>query len=186
MISTGKTCRAGADNRDLFLAWWLTRDLYFAAVVLIGSQTLQVANGDRFIDVTAAAGVFTPVRANSAQYAGQRQILHDNFQGFLVFAHFDHVDIALNVQTAGARQATRGFIAFFDGKSPGNRLGILFIGSFFGDKILLVFIRKIDGADLDTLTAAGAFGKVDVAGVFTNPGLEVSGFTVQCKQLAFG
>jgi hypothetical protein len=112
--------------------------------------------------------------------------MHDNFQGFFVFAHFDHVDIALNVQTAGARQATRGFIAFFDGKSPGDCLGILFIGCFFSGEILLIFIRKIYGADLDTLTAAGAFDKVDVAGFFANPGLEASRFTVQRKQLAFG
>jgi hypothetical protein len=92
----------------------------------------------------------------------------------------------LNVQTAGARQATRGFIAFFDGKSPGDCLGILFIGCFFSGEILLIFIRKIYGADLDTLTAAGAFDKVDVAGFFANPGLEASRFTVQRKQLAFG
>jgi hypothetical protein len=92
----------------------------------------------------------------------------------------------LNVQTAGTRQATRGFIAFFDGKSPGDCLGILFIGCFFSGEILLIFIRKIYGADLDTLTAAGAFDKVNVAGLFANPGLEASRFTVQRKQLAFG
>jgi len=92
----------------------------------------------------------------------------------------------LNVQTAGTCQATRGFIAFVDGKSPGNCLGILFIGCFFSGKILLIFIRQIYGADLDTLTAAGAFGKVNVAGLFANPGLEASRFTVQCEQFAFG
>jgi hypothetical protein len=92
----------------------------------------------------------------------------------------------LNVQTAGTCQATRRFIALFDGKSPGNCLGILLIGCFFSGKIFLIFIRKIYGADFGTLTAAGAFGKVNVAGIFANPGLEASRFTVQCKQFAFG
>jgi hypothetical protein len=92
----------------------------------------------------------------------------------------------LNVQTTGTRQAARGFIAFFDGKSPGNCLGVLFIGCFFSGKILLIFIRKIYRADLDTLTAAGALGKVNIAGIFADAGLEISRFTIQCKQLAFG
>jgi hypothetical protein len=92
----------------------------------------------------------------------------------------------LNVQTAGAGKTARGSVAFIDGKSPGNCLGILFIGCFFGSEILLIFIRQINRADLGAFTAAGAFGKVNVAGLFADPGLEVSRFTVECEQFAFG
>jgi hypothetical protein len=107
-------------------------------------------------------------------------------QGLFVFAHLDHIDIALNIQTAGTCQTTGGFIAFIDGKSTGDGLGILFIRRFFGGKIFLIFIRKINGADLGTFTTAGAFSKVNVAGLFADAGLEASRFTVQCKQFAFG
>jgi hypothetical protein len=62
----------------------------------------------------------------------------------------------------------------------------LFIGRFLGGEILLIFIRKIHGADLGAFTAAGAFGKINVAGLFADPGFETSRFTVQCKQFAFG
>jgi hypothetical protein len=50
----------------------------------------------------------------------------------------------------------------------------------------LVFIRQIDGADLGAFTAAGAFGKVNVAGLFADPGFEVSRFAIQSEQFAFG
>jgi hypothetical protein len=126
------------------------------------------------------------MRTNPSKHAGQRQIPHDNFQGFFVFAHLDHVDIALNVQSAGTCQTAGGFIAFINGKSTGDSLGILFISSFFSGEIFLIFIRKINGADLGTFTATGAFGKVNVAGLFADPGLEASRFTVQCEQFAFG
>jgi hypothetical protein len=100
-------------------------------------------------------------------------------------AHLDHVDIALNIQTAGTCQTARGFIAFIDGKSTGNGLGILFIRRFFGGQIFLIFIRKINGADLGAFTTAGAFGQINVAGLFADPGLEAPRFTVQCEQFTF-
>jgi hypothetical protein len=138
------------------------------------------------INIAAAAGVFTPMGANPAQHTGQRKILHDDIQSLLVFAHLDHVDIALHVQTAGTCQAAGGLIAFIDGKSTGYGLGILFIRRFFSGEIFLIFIRKINRADLGTFTAAGALGKINVAGLFADAGLEASRFTVQCEQFAFG
>jgi len=62
----------------------------------------------------------------------------------------------------------------------------LLVSGLFGGQALLVFVRKIDGADLGAFPAAGAFGKIDVAGLFADPGLEVSRFTIQGEQFAFG
>ena len=186
MIGAGKSRRTGADNCDLFLAWWSALDLYFPAVIPVGGQTFQVANGDRFIDVTAAAGVFTSMRANPAQYTGQRQILHNDFKGFFVLAHLYHVDIALHVQTARACQAAGGLVAFLNGESAGDSLGILLISRLFSAETFLIFIRKIDRTDLGAFAAAGALGKINIAGLFADPGLEPSRFTFQCEQFTLG
>ena len=117
--------------------------------------------------------------AYSAQHTGQRQILHDDFKGLFVLALLDHVDIALNIQTAGTGQTAGGFIAFVNRKSAGNGLGILFVGRFLGGQTFLVFIGQIYGAHLGALTAAGAFVKINIAGVFSNPGFEISRFALQ-------
>jgi len=55
----------------------------------------------------------------------------------------------------------------------------LFIGGFFRGKTFLVFIRKFDGADLGAFTTAGAFVKVNVAGLFADPGFEISRFAIK-------
>ena len=61
----------------------------------------------------------------------------------------------------------------------------MFISGFFRSETFLIFIRKIDGADLGALTTAGAFVKVNVAGLFPNPGLEISRFAFKFQQFAF-
>jgi hypothetical protein len=61
----------------------------------------------------------------------------------------------------------------------------LFIGGFFRGKTFLVFIRKINGANLGAFTTAGAFVKVNKTGLFANPGLEFSRFAFEFYQFAF-
>jgi hypothetical protein len=51
---------------------------------------------------------------------------------------------------------------------------------------LLIFIRKVNRTDLGAFAAAGAFGKVDIAGLLADFGLEPSRFTFQCEQFASG
>jgi hypothetical protein len=73
-----------------------------------------------------------------------------------------------------------------DGESAGDSLGILLIGRLFSAETFLIFIRKIDRTDLGAFAAAGALGKIDIAGLFADPGLEAPRFTVQREQFAFG
>ena len=95
--------------------------------------------------------------ANPAQDTGQRQILHDDFKGLLVFAFLDHVDIALHIQPAGTRQPAGGLVAFVNSKGAGNGLGILFVSRFFRGQTFLILVGQIYGADLGALPAARAF-----------------------------
>ncbi len=117
--------------------------------------------------------------ADSAQHTGQRKIFHDDFKGLFVLAHLDHVDIALNIQTAGTGQTAGGFVAFVNGKGAGNGLGILFVGRFFRGQAFLILIGQIYGAHLGALSAARAFVKINIAGVFSNPGFKISRFALQ-------
>jgi hypothetical protein len=68
-----------------------------------------------------------------------------------------------------------------DGVSAGDSLGILLISRLFSAEIFLIFIRKIDRTDLGAFAAAGALGKVDIAGLFADPGFEPSRFAFQCE-----
>jgi hypothetical protein len=43
----------------------------------------------------------------------------------------------------------------------------------------LIFIRKINWANLGAFTTAGAFGNVNISGRFTDPGFEPSGLAFQ-------
>jgi len=62
----------------------------------------------------------------------------------------------------------------------------LFVSGFLEGKTFLIFIRKINRADLGAFTTAGAFGKVNIAGVFPNPGLETTRFAFKLQKFAFG
>ena len=78
LIRAGKSRRAGADNRHLLVSGRQTVDLNFPAVKFIGSQTLQIPDGDRFFNFTPPAGVLATVGAYSPQDTRKRQILHDD------------------------------------------------------------------------------------------------------------
>jgi hypothetical protein len=73
-----------------------------------------------------------------------------------------------------------------DGESAGDSLGILLISRFFSAETFLIFIRKIDRTDLGAFATAGALGKVNIAGLFADPGLEASRVAFQCEQFTLG
>ena len=116
---------------------------------------------------------------NPAQHTGQRQILHDDFKGLFVLALLDHVDITLDIQPAGTCQTARGLVAFINRKGAGNGLGILFVGRFFRGQAFLILVRQIYGAYLGALTAARAFVKINIAGIFSDAGFEIARLALQ-------
>jgi hypothetical protein len=121
------------------------------------------------------------VGTNASQHTGQRQVFHDNFQGFFVFTDFDHVDVALHVQAARTGQTTGCFVAFFNRKGTRDSLGIFLVSCLFGGKTFLIVIRQINRANRGTFTAAGAFGDVYIASIFSKASLKVSLFAVKIQ-----
>jgi hypothetical protein len=82
--------------------------------------------------------------------------------------------ISLNIDSRRTCQATGGFIGFLNGKGTGNCLGVLFIGGFAVAESLVVLIGQSNRADFGTVTATGAFGGIDVPGLFGDEGLEIA------------
>ena len=72
-------------------------------------------------------------------------------------------------------QSTGRVVSLLDGIRAGNRLGILFEGGLLGTQTFVVFARKIHRTDRGALTTAGTLVKINVAGVLTYPGLEITG-----------
>ena len=174
MIGRRKAGRARTDDGHLFITWRQTIDLNLARIELIGGQAFQIPDGNRLIDLTAPAGVFAFVRANPPQDAGQRELLHNYFQGFFVLALLDHLDIALNIQSGRACQTTGGSVCFLNGKGSRDRLSVHFIGRLFIRKTFVVFVGEFHGTDLDTFPATRALGQIHKARLLPNPGLKVS------------
>jgi hypothetical protein len=123
--------------------------------------------------IAAAAGIFTPVGANTPQHTGKRQVFHYDLQGFLVPALLDHLNVALHIQAARARQTARRFVCLLDGISAGNGLSVLLESGLFGCQTFVIFARQIYRTDCGALTTAGAFIKIYIAGVFTNAGFKI-------------
>ena len=126
------------------------------------------------------------MRADAAQHAGKRKVFHDDLQGFLVLALLDHLYIALHIQAARTCQTTRRLVCFLNGISAGYGLGVLLESRFFGCQPFVVFARKIYRADRGTLTTAGTFIKINVAGILTNPGFEITGFAFKIQKFTIG
>ena len=66
--------------------------------------------------------------ADPAQDPGQGQPLHDELQGFLVFAQLDELHIALDVDLRRAGQGAGGPVQLLDAEGRGDGLGIEAVG----------------------------------------------------------
>ena len=70
--------------------------------------------------------------------------------------------------------------------TPGNGLGVFFKDGFTLVQFLVVFIRYTDGADLLTVPAAGALGKIYESWILTYFRGKLSGIAFQGEQISIG
>jgi hypothetical protein len=66
-----------------------------------------------------------------------------------------------------------------NGIGAGYGLGVLLERRLFGCQAFVIFARQIYRTNCGALTTAGAFGKVNIAWVFTNAGFKVSRFAFE-------
>jgi hypothetical protein len=109
-----------------------------------------------------------------AQNTWQGQVLHNYFQGFLIFALPHHLNIGLDIQPCRTGKSTWGLIRFLNCKCTGNGLSIFFIGGFTFTKALIIFTGKGDGTDFCAITAGSTFVRVNIAGFLMKGYFEIS------------
>ena len=176
VIGAGHTGRAAAHDGH-FLAPRLSLEQgNIFDVDGIGRIAFQAADGHRLVHILAAAFVFTGMGADPAQDAGQRQPVHDQFQGFRRLAGLDQLDIALDLNFRRAGDGAGGPVQLLDGKGGRNGLGIETINGLAFVQPHVEFVGDPHRADLGAVAAAGAFGGVDVAGLLLHGYREVPRF----------
>ena len=165
MIGAAQTGRPGADDGHGLIFLGHFRDRQGIPVGLVRREPLQVADGHGLVHFLAAAVAFARVRADAADGPGQGQAIHDELQGFVIFAGLDELDIALDAQIGGAGPDAGGPVELLDGKGGGHRLGKMAIGRVALPHALVKRGRQQHRADLGAGPAGVAFGRVDIAGL---------------------
>ena len=66
--------------------------------------------------------------ADTPQDSRQRQALHDELHRFLVLAHFDELDVALDIDLGRAGQGAGSPVELFNGIGGGHGLGKMPVG----------------------------------------------------------
>jgi len=128
MVGTGEAGGTGTDNGDFFAFPGDLGDGQFGQIHLVSGEALQIADGDGLVHLPAAAGALAGVGTDPADHPRQGQLLHDEFDGFLVFAHFDELDIALHLEGGRTGGDAGGPVQLFDGKLRRDGLGKMAVG----------------------------------------------------------
>ena len=108
----------------------LQRHRQLFQVNLIRGKAFQVTDGNGLIQIPAPAFVFTRMRTDPPQHARQGQAFHDKLHRLGILAHFNELDIALDINAGRAGQGAGSPVQFVDGKPGRNGLGIEPIDGF--------------------------------------------------------
>ena len=147
---------------------------------------MQVLNADGLIDQIPRTDAFTRMVTDAAADSRKWVVLLEEFQCFAVFTGMDQGNESLNADM-GRTDGLAGCCApFRNGKSPGNRLCILFESRLSGGQRFVVFIWNADGADFGTFPAACAFGKIDEPGLLADMGRKTAGIAAEFQKLGLG
>ena len=76
--------------------------------------------------------------------------------------------------------------AFADPKSPGDRLGVLFVNCFTVGQALIILIGQANGTYFDALATAGAFFQVYKPRLLVDGGREISRNALKIQQFGIG
>jgi len=177
-ISCSKPCRTGADDSDLFVPWFYLWYGYLVQVRMIGSHSFKLPYRNRFIQFKTATAFFAGMRTHASKCAGQWEILHDNLNGFSIFALLHHLNIALHVQISRTGHSARGFVQFLNSEPTGDSLGIGFKYSPASNQIHVVFTGPDNRADLRAVSASGTRIKLNKTRSFLEGYTKIARFTV--------
>ena len=124
--------------------------------------------------IAPAAAILAAVRADAPENAGQRQLLHDDIQGLLVLALFDHLGVTLHILTGRAGHTAGRLVRLLDRERPRYGLGILLINRGSITEGLVILAGQGNRTGLDTLPAGSTFVEINVTGFLFYGNLEVA------------
>jgi hypothetical protein len=124
--------------------------------------------------------------ANPAADAGEGMILLEKLQRLGVFAFVDQGNVALDADMGGTGAFAGGGAPLGDGVAARDCLGIALENGFAPGESFVVLVGNFDGAHLGALAAAGALGKIHIAGRLADFGGKITGFALQFNQLCIG
>ena len=183
VVGSREAGRAAPDDRDSFfprfrrglLYGGLLAELIPVGIDPVGGEALQVANGDRLVDIAPVALALAGMLADATADCGQRAALADEIVGLLEPALADKGDVALDVDPGRAGVlAGRGAIGLRDAVDVGDRLRE---GSEDGLSLpqpAVELAGQRHRADLGAVAAGVALLEVHVARIPPDPHLEVA------------
>jgi hypothetical protein len=124
--------------------------------------------------------------AYPAANAGKGVIFFKKRQCFKVFALINQGNIALNAYMSRTSCLAGRRAALADPKSPGDRLGVLFVNCFTIGQALVILIGQGNGTYLDALATAGAFFQVYKPRLLVDGGREIPRNALKIQQLGIG
>ena len=143
---------------------------------------MQFTDGQGLVHIIAGAGLLAGMMADPSTDAGKRVVIPEQFQRLAVLSFIDQGNVALDAYMRRAGGFAGGSASFTDGKSPGNRLGILLVNRFAFRKALIELIGQLDRTDFLAFTAAGAFCQVDQTRLLPYRSGEVSGMAFEIQE----
>jgi hypothetical protein len=124
--------------------------------------------------------------AYPAANAGKGVIFFKKRQCFKVFALINQGNIALNAYMSRTSCLAGRRAALADPKSPGDRLGVLFVNCFTIGQALVILIGQGNGTYLDALATAGAFFQVYKPRLLVDGSREIPRNALKIQQLGIG
>ena len=147
---------------------------------------MQLPDRQGLIHVVAGTDFFAGMMAYPTANAGKGVIFSKKRQCFGVFAFINQGNIALDAYMGRASCLARRRAALADPKSPGDRLGVLFVNCFAIGQALVILIGQGNGTYLDALTTAGAFFQVYKTRSLMDGSREVPRNTFKVQEFGIG
>ncbi len=183
--------RSAADYGDALLAQLseslrsVVAELVAVGVHPVGGKALQVADGDRGIDLGAVAFRLAGVLADAPADRRQGTLLADDLVGLLEAPLADKGDVRLRVDAGRAGElAGRFAVGLGDGEGVGHRLRVFAEDGLALAEAAVEGALQVDGADFSALTAAVALRQVDVTGIALDGHVESAGLAADAFDLA--
>jgi hypothetical protein len=114
------------------------------------------------------------MRADTAEYAREGEIPHDDFDGFPVLAFLYHLHITLHIQIGRAGHSAWCCVAFPYGEAAWDSLSVRFVSGLSVIQALIVFTRQCDWAYIHTIATGCAFIRIYVSWGFVERYPEIS------------